>query len=103
MLESGLGIGRNGREKGGGMPRSDAETAVRDAMAAGIGPRPIPRKGAAATDRLVGMHMAAESLGVSHGHVKNLVRSGRLTSVKLGTRRLIRRSDLIRFIAGLSD
>ncbi len=82
------------------MPRNDSEVAVRDAVAAGIAPRPVP-KGAAAVDRLLDMDTVAESLAVSHGTVKNLVSTGRLPSLKLGARRLIRRSDLGRFIKNL--
>lgn len=56
-------------------------------------------------DGLLTMGAAARILGVSHGHVKNLVNgSGELPtlpSVKLGAHRMVRRSDLAEFIASL--
>ncbi len=54
-------------------------------------------------DGLVNLETAAEVLGVSHGSVKNHIRRGDLASVKLGARRMIRRSELARFIASLES
>ncbi len=79
--------------------KSTATGTTRDARAAGVS---VP-KGAAGVDRLLDMDEVARALSISHGSVKGLVASGKLESLKLGRRRLIRRSDLAAFIAGLSD
>lgn len=52
-------------------------------------------------DGLVNLETAARVLGVSHGNVKNIIGRGELPSVKLGARRMIRRSDLASFIRDL--
>ncbi|MDP9477550.1 MAG: helix-turn-helix domain-containing protein [Actinomycetota bacterium] len=70
---------------------------MRDARATGA----VVPKGTAGVDRLLDMHEAAGALAISHGTVKALVASGRLASLKLGRRRLIRRSDLAKFISNL--
>lgn len=56
-------------------------------------------------DGLMNMETAAEVLGISVGTLKNMVhgRGGRSTlpSVRLGGRRMIRRSELAEFMANL--
>ena len=52
-------------------------------------------------DGLVTLETTARVLGISHGSVKNTIRRGDLASVKLGARRMIRRSDLAAFIRDL--
>ncbi len=52
-------------------------------------------------DGLVDLETTARILGISHGSVKNHIRRGDLASVKLGARRMIRRSQLRDFIAAL--
>ncbi len=54
-------------------------------------------------DGLVNLEATARILGISHGSVKNHIRRGDLASVKLGARRMIRRSELARFIASLES
>ncbi len=83
------------------MPKKTATATAtgttRDTRAAGT---TVP-KGTAGVDRLLDMHEAAGALAISHGSVKALVASGQLPSLKLGRRRLIRRSDLAAFISNL--
>ncbi len=52
-------------------------------------------------DGLVNLEVAATVLGVSVGSVKNYISRGDLPSVKLGARRMIRRSELRDFIENL--
>ncbi|MEM8923795.1 MAG: helix-turn-helix domain-containing protein [Actinomycetota bacterium] len=44
---------------------------------------------------------AAEALGISRRSIYELLRSGQLGSVKIGARRLIRRTDLDVFLGSL--
>ncbi len=87
------------REAGAEMGKKTATATgtTRDARASGAS---VP-KGSAGVDRLLDMHEVAGALAISHGSVKGLVATGKLPSAKLGRRRLIRRSDLGKFIAGL--
>jgi excisionase family DNA binding protein len=47
-----------------------------------------------------GVQEVADALGVSRELVKQMIRTGKLPSVKLGRRRLISRKALERFLAG---
>lgn len=46
---------------------------------------------------------AAEILGISRRTIYELLRAGTLRSVKIGSRRLIRQSDLEEFLLGLGN
>ena len=48
----------------------------------------------------LGVKEVADALGVSRELVKQMIRTGKLPSVKLGRRRLISRKALERFLAG---
>ncbi len=50
---------------------------------------------------LVNLEATARILGVSHGSVRNYISRGDLPSVKLGARRMVRRSVLAQFIENL--
>jgi len=63
--------------------------------------RPVPQP--VREDRLMGLHEVATRLGISYPQVKRLVGDGRLPSVRLGDRRLVRESDLSAFIAALPN
>ena len=52
-------------------------------------------------DRLLSLGRVAEILDISERNVKNRCYSGELPSVKLGGRRLVRRSDLKRYMERL--
>ncbi len=95
MLESDLDTG--GKQRKAGAEMAQKTTVTRDTRAAGAS---VP-KGSAGVDRLLSMDEVAGALAISHGSVKGLVATGKLPSAKLGRRRLIRRSDLGKFIAGL--
>jgi excisionase family DNA binding protein len=47
---------------------------------------------------LVDKREAARLLGVSPGTVSNLISRGQLGSIKIGTRRLIERAEILAFI-----
>jgi excisionase family DNA binding protein len=51
------------------------------------------------TDRLLGLSAVAKQLDVSIWTIRRWVQTGRLSSMKLGARRLIRESEIIRAIA----
>lgn len=46
---------------------------------------------------------AGDMIGISRRSIYELIRSGQLGSVKIGSRRLIRHTDLERFLAELDD
>jgi excisionase family DNA binding protein len=48
----------------------------------------------------LGVQEVADALGISRELVKQMIRTGKLPSVKLGRRRLISRKALKRFLAG---
>jgi excisionase family DNA binding protein len=48
----------------------------------------------------LGVQEVADALGVSRELVKQMIRTGKLPSVKLGRRRLISRKALEQFLAG---
>ncbi|MDP9457893.1 MAG: helix-turn-helix domain-containing protein [Actinomycetota bacterium] len=52
-------------------------------------------------DGLVNLEATARILGVSHGSVRNYISRGDLPSVKMGARRMVRRSELQDFIENL--
>lgn len=55
------------------------------------------------SERLNRVEQAADRLEISRAHTYELIRTGDLPSVKLGRSRRIRESDLMAFIARLSD
>ncbi len=57
----------------------------------------------APTAELLSIVEAATVLGVSRGTIYRLATAGTLKSVKLGGRRLVRRSDLQSFIESLEE
>jgi excisionase family DNA binding protein len=61
---------------------------------AGSGPSSDPPRLA------LGVQEVADALGVSRELVRQMIRTGKLPSVKLGRRRLISRKALERFLAG---
>lgn len=46
-----------------------------------------------------GISEAAESIGCSPGHIRNLIERGELPSAKIGRRRIVRDEDLRAFLA----
>lgn len=53
------------------------------------------------TEKMVySIEEAAEQLGIGRTMVYSLLRRGELTSIKIGSRRLIRRTDLETFLRG---
>lgn len=52
---------------------------------------------------LLTVPMAAESLSMSRSRLYELISDRSITTVKIGSRRYVRRSDLAAFVAGLSD
>jgi excisionase family DNA binding protein len=46
---------------------------------------------------------AAGIIGISRRHLYEFIRTGELRSVKIGTRRLVRHSDLVAFVQGLEE
>lgn len=55
------------------------------------------------SDRLNRVEEAADRLSISRAHTYELIRTGELPSVKIGRSRRIRESDLVTFIAQLTD
>ena len=54
-------------------------------------------------ERLNRVEQAADRLKISRAHTYELIRTGTLRSVKIGRSRRIRESDLVAFIAQLTD
>ena len=55
------------------------------------------------SERLNRVEQAADRLKISRAHTYELIRTGSLPSVKIGRSRRIRESDLVAFIAQLTD
>ena len=55
------------------------------------------------SERLNRVEQAADRLKISRAHTYELIRTGSLRSVKIGRSRRIRESDLVAFIAQLTD